>query len=390
MLSVSIPATWITSGSCVLCAIFPSRRRLQPDLPRAEHRLNTWNPCLSVVMVSLPHCAKDVNLRFWRQKTRLESFEMTLLEQYAARFGELRVDRQGTRPRPHKAVMLLSVMALAESGRLVENRILYSAELLEIFARFFELVRAGNDRCTPFNPFFHLRNDGFWHLHPQPGAEPLLQRIGTVQSAGQLLELVLHASVDPELLALFGNREHREALREVLITSFFPARRDAVIGLCREEDSIARCERDSEAGDIESAERVAECVRDTAFTRLVRRVYDYTCAMCGVRFVCDDVILVDAAHLIPFAESHDDSPSNGMALCKNHHWLMDRHLIAPGPARGADYSTPVWLVSPLLDRRLEAHRACIEHKGDRVLLPREARYRPSERALSWRVEHLKE
>lgn len=119
------------------------------------------------------------------------------------------------------------------------------------------------------------------------------------------------------------------------------------------------------------------------FFEVVRRAYDYTCAMCGVRFMLDDVILVDAAHLIPFSESHDDSPPNGIALCKNHHWLMDRHLIAPGPSRGDDYSKPVWLISSLLDDRIEAHRACVEHKGRRVILPREERHHPSPRALAW-------
>jgi predicted restriction endonuclease len=78
-----------------------------------------------------------------------------------------------------------------------------------------------------------------------------------------------------------------------------------------------------------------------------------------------------------------------IALCKNHHWLMDRHLIAPGPSRGNDYTKPIWLVSPLLDNRLEAHRACIEYKDRRIILPREERHHPSSCALAWRAEHLR-
>jgi len=31
-----------------------------------------------------------------------------------------------------------------------------------------------------------------------------------------------------------------------------------------------------------------------------------------------------ATHLIPFSESRNDHPTNGLALCKNHHWAMDR------------------------------------------------------------------
>jgi putative restriction endonuclease len=97
------------------------------------------------------------------------------LEDYSQLFSKLRTDRQGDRPRPRKPVMLLAVMALAEAGRLPEGRIFYSPDLLEIFARFFDLVRAGSDQRTPFNPFFYLKSDGFWHLHPQPGKDDLLK-----------------------------------------------------------------------------------------------------------------------------------------------------------------------------------------------------------------------
>ena len=45
----------------------------------------------------------------------------------------------------------------------------------------------------------------------------------------------------------------------------------------------------------------------------------------------NDVSFIAAAHLIPFAESRNDHPTNGLALCKNHHWAMDRNLIAPCP-----------------------------------------------------------
>ncbi len=40
----------------------------------------------------------------------------TALEDYARRFAQLRVDREANRPRPHKAVMLLSIRAVASVG----------------------------------------------------------------------------------------------------------------------------------------------------------------------------------------------------------------------------------------------------------------------------------
>ena len=42
----------------------------------------------------------------------------------------------------------------AENGRLTENRIPPDPELAELFKRYFDVARSGNDRCTPENPFF--------------------------------------------------------------------------------------------------------------------------------------------------------------------------------------------------------------------------------------------
>lgn len=315
--------------------------------------------------------------------------EKMVLEDYAQLFGKLRTDRHGDRPRPHKAVMLLSVITLVESGQFGNGYIRYCPDLLQIFARFFDIVRAGNDQHTPFNPFFYLKSDGFWQLHPQPGKESLLKATHSIRGPGQLQELVSHATVDDQLLALFADAKAREVLRNTLIDHYFPSKRKAILELCQEEEAIGKQEQNDESGNTDTADGVADSIRDAAFRRVVRRAYDYTCAMCGVRFMLDDVILVDAAHLIPFAESHNDSTTNGIALCKNHHWLMDRYLIAPGPGRGNDFSQPIWLISPLLDERLEAHRACMEHKGRRVILPREERHCPAPESLNWRAVRLR-
>jgi hypothetical protein len=33
-----------------------------------------------------------------------------------------------------------------------------------------------------------------------------------------------------------------------------------------------------------------------------------------------------ATHLIPFSESRNNHPTNGLALCKNHHWHVSKIL----------------------------------------------------------------
>ncbi len=52
-----------------------------------------------------------------------------------------------------------------------------------------------------------------------------------------------------------------------------------------------------------------------------------TCALTGYRLVTvDSGSIVDAAHIHRFANSRNNDPRNGLALCKNAHWLFDTGL----------------------------------------------------------------
>jgi putative restriction endonuclease len=93
--------------------------------------------------------------------------------------------------------------------------------------------------------------------------------------------------------------------------------------------------------------------------------------------------MAEAAHLIPFSESGDDDPRNGIALAPSYHWALDRNLIAPGPDLR-------WHVSKMLDSRVRDNAALLDLDGKHVLFPPNAKYRPREDALSYRLEHLRD
>jgi putative restriction endonuclease len=305
------------------------------------------------------------------------------LANYADKFRELNVGRVGDHERPHKPVMLLAVLDLFEQGIMKENKITYSPELLELFAEYFEVVRTADDKPTPINPFFYLRSDGFWHHHPKPGKEQILLALQSPPGIRAFQEISDYAYLDEELLELLLNQSNRAALRTVLIDRYFARSRDRVLQLAVRESEIAAYQRRLDQGDfIQEIPAVPELVRDTAFSRIVRRAYDYRCAACGLRVVLEGgLYIVDAAHLIPFALTHDDDPRNGIALCKNHHWAMDLNLIAPVTNR-------TWRVSKTLDDRLEGQRDLIVLAGRSILLPFEARYQPRDDALRWREESM--
>ena len=89
-----------------------------------------------------------------------------------------------------------------------------------------------------------------------------------------------------------------------------------------------------------------------------------------------------AAQSIPFSESRNDHPINGLALCKNHHGTMDRNLIAPCP----DHH---WHVAKILDpRRSNGEKELIELSGKSLLLPKDPAFHPDAYGLEWRCERL--
>ena len=96
----------------------------------------------------------------------------------------------------------------------------------------------------------------------------------------------------------------------------------------------------------------------------------------------NDLTFVDAAHLVPFSETRNDHPTNGLALCKNHHWALDQRLIAPDPTR-------VWRVSRHVEpRRSRGEEDLARLAGQPLLAPVEPAFAPHRAGLKWRFERL--
>ena len=77
----------------------------------------------------------------------------------------------------------------------------------------------------------------------------------------------------------------------------------------------------------------------------------------------------------------DGNRYHGMTLCKNHHWAMDHHLIAPTTALA-------WRISASLDDRIEGQKDLIDLDGRSVILPKQPRYQPKPESLQWREDRL--
>ena len=302
-------------------------------------------------------------------------------ESWLERLYSLRRDKRDDHERPHKPALLLSIIDLLDRGLIRDNAVPLSEELVATFKRYFSVVKERDDKPSIENPFYFLSGDKFWRVVRQGESEPIY-REGYASGGSSVAQLRRQNAVghfDDGLWALMSDAVARHQLREALIARYFPERREELAALVVQK-------RVDNAADAFREELPPG--RDAAFRRTILEVYDYRCAACGIRVLLDHVVsLVEAAHLIPFGESRNDKPTNGMALCPNHHWAMDRHLIAPCP--DSKRRAGLWRVNEeRLDDRIEGQRDLVALSKRPVIPPSEEKFYPALESLRWREEHL--
>ncbi len=298
------------------------------------------------------------------------------LDGYLKKFIKLRTGVSYGHVKPHKPVMMLAILALIENRKIISNRIDYSPQLLELFKKFFDVVRSEQDALSPLLPFFFLRGDGFFHHKTFNSEEQSYNALSDPGSIKKFTGIVEYAYLDEKLWTYLQDQTVLNTLRDGLIQSYFPKYKIQIEGIVKEEKEISGYENVLK-GEPDKIKETKSTYRSTAFARIIRDIYDYRCAACGLRLNLNGLVIIDAAHLIPFSESQDDDPRNGIALCKNHHWAMDKFLIVPGTDK-------LWHVSPELDDRIDGCRDIIRLSGRKILLPQNEKYYPKPESLRWR------
>ena len=140
------------------------------------------------------------------------------LQKYVQKMKSLRIDR-ARGAAPNKPALLLAIIELIEQGHIRENKVLPSPDLFEIFMKYWSIVTDRKPNLAL--PFFHLKRDGFWHLHANAGYETALSVVTQIKTVSRLREIITHAAFDDDLFVLFTNVSDREVLRSTLIDSYF-------------------------------------------------------------------------------------------------------------------------------------------------------------------------
>ncbi len=309
------------------------------------------------------------------------------LQKYVQKMKRLRVDRaHGVAP--HKPLLLLAVIELIERGQIRENKIPLSPDLTEAFMRYWSKVT--NRKPNIALPFFHLKSDGFWHFHPNIGYEKALDVADRITAISRLREVIAYASLDDDLFVLITDAGDRKIIRQTLICVYLLEFKGGIEGLIAEGQQITEYEQ-ALISEVEqpflpqklTAPIPAESpIRSAGFRQAIMGLYDYTCAVCGLRIVTmDGESATDAAHIIPYRISKNDDVRNGISLCKLHHWSFDKGLISLS-------KTYQVLVSPLMSDQRPTEWRLTELQDKSILLPEHNQLYPAQDALAWHREEV--
>jgi len=121
--------------------------------------------------------------------------------------------------------------------------------------------------------------------------------------------------------------------------------------------------------------------RGEAFRQVVLREYDFTCAVCEMKFRLGELVEATAAHIVPKRKSGTDDPRNGLALCRTHHWAFDTGIFTLNNG----YEV---LLSPVTQQAETRNFGLCGLGGKSIMLPGNEVLRPHREALAWHREHV--
>jgi len=312
------------------------------------------------------------------------------LDHYIQKFSSLRVDKNRNswtsltyNCSPYKPVLLISILDQVASGLIIRNFIEPSFELAETFQEYINSLPPTGRQASMSYPFYHLESSGFWEMIPQPGQLHLSGR--PVRSVKQLRKMYLGARIDEDLFRLMQMESSREKLRMALLHTYFHPQLHAQLQSHAKVSQAARfysagllgAENTANYNTTPPPPELQKQVRDQGFRKAIVQIYAHRCALCGIKMrTPEGHTIVDAAHIVPWSVSHNDEPTNGLALCKLCHWSFDKGLMSVDD----DYHVMV-SKAVMKDHNLPGHILTL---SDRLMFrPEQSRNWPALEHFAW-------
>jgi putative restriction endonuclease len=282
------------------------------------------------------------------------------------KIATLRIDRARGDPAPHKPLLLLTILEMADKGEITGREIALSADLAFRFSVFWSIVaQRRRQRPEVRLPFHHLKSSGMW--------VPLT--VEGKPSPNRMLTTTLR--LDASFFACLADQEFRDQAKRVLIETepyFRPEERVELYSMLNITPNVPEIREDPR----EYRTRV-QSGRNARFRiEVVVLAYRHTCALTGYRMTTLDMeSIVDAAHIHEFKDSRNNDPRNGIALSKNAHWQFDRGLWSLDNNYRVILNKQKFIEEGVPGQRL------VDFQGKRVFLPSDPKYWPEHGYITW-------
>lgn len=245
---------------------------------------------------------------------------------------------------PHKPVLLLAVIESFENREITQNWIPVTDILFQRFHDLWKLLVKTENVPNFSLPFYHLKNEkgAFWNLITMPGKEIPTKNSKSIKSFHALTDNVLAAQLSDEMYQAFTNPVEREVIKNAILEKYFGVKNQQQIKQEVRYSEIVKTEilYDPEANYSRKVKRLISeipaevreeliVLRSTIFRKAILDIYNNQCSVSGLKVEdANRNSLVDACHIMPFAETYNDSIKNGLALSPTFHRAFDRGLIA--------------------------------------------------------------
>lgn len=293
----------------------------------------------------------------------------------------------------YKPALLLAALQLIEEGLATPDHV-----PLEICARRFDELLAqtglpGLRSGRAFMPIYHLSTSSptkvpFWRLL-QTG-QPC-DKFENAKTLSGFLSRADAASFLEEVSTPLLDPSGRESVRWTICDFLERDGRPDCLALAAlfdferpEVHRLAECLANPVAGEFHlddpDPQRIlssrTQLVRDRSLRTAVLSLYQYGCALCGLRLRWRDLIEAEAAHIKPRSEGGADDARNALCLCRTHHWAFDCGLwTAEEDLAIHVHNTP--------DPGIYDLTALTRFEGDRLTPPTLSEARPHPEALAW-------
>jgi len=307
---------------------------------------------------------------------------------YCHFFSKLNVHK-GEKKQP---ILLLSVIDLITQGLIEDNHIAISDELINTFKRHWHLLISQPFKQSDFAlPFWHLQNTkgDFWHPIYNDKYKGRPQTINTLKDA------VHYVKLDDELFYLLQDRINRQEIVDTLIATWFSSsykKLEDILQYHQEVEKFASEEETKQKSDkIEDKKPKwtlsKSIIRDPLFRKSVIQVYNYKCAICELK-VKESLTqnIVDGAHIKQFSQFYWNSITNGIALCKNHHWAFDKGWFYIDCKK--EFKDYILIVDEEFPEEPENARFLKTFRNQKIYLPISQQYYPDKDALEWHRENV--